>query len=186
MKKVLLVVMSLLFVAPSVQAKDKDEEYKVVVVKNEASGSYAYEQVVNVEGVTKEEMFNRAKKWIIANFKTSDNNIQFDEANLTIANTATVVMNAASGFNWAITSGLVNFKLNLQFKEGRYKFIFDNIAVQAVYSDGIVETVNYEQAQKNNKPAKHIRKETNEKLLAISTQLEQAIKTGGGKGKDDW
>jgi hypothetical protein len=186
MKKVLLVVMSLLMITPTMQAKDKEEEYKVVVVKNEANGSYAYEQVVNVEGVSKEEMFSRAKKWIISNFKTNDNNIQFDETNLTIANTATVVLKVASGFNWALTSGLVNFKLNLQFKDGRYKFVFDNIAVQAAYSDGIVETVNYEQVQRNNKPAKHIRKEINEKLLAIATQMEEVIKTGGGKGKDDW
>ncbi len=186
MNKVLLVVLSLMMASPVVQAKDKDEEYKVVVVKNAATGDYVFENVVNVEGVTKEEMFTRAKKWIIANFKTSDNNIQFDEANMSITNTATVVLKAASGFNWAITSGLVNFKLNLQFKDGRYKFVFDNIAVQCAYSDGIVETINYDQAQRNNKPAKHIRKEVNEKLLAIEMQLENTIKTGGDKAKDNW
>lgn len=185
MKKVLLVVLSLFMATPVIHAKDKEEEYKVVVVKDEPTGSYAYGQVVNVDNVSKEEMFTRAKKWIIANFKTGDNNIQFDEAGMNIANTATVVLKAASGFNWAITSGLVNFKLNLQFKEGRYKFVFDNIAVQCVYADGVVETVNYDHVQKNNKPAKHIRKEVNEKLLSISMQLEEAIKTGG-KGKDDW
>lgn len=184
MKKVWLVVLSLLVVAPALQAKDKEEEYKVVVVQGE-NGSYQYEQVVNVEGVSKEEMFKRAKNWIIANMKTEDNNIRFDEADLSITNTATVVIKAASGFNWAITHGLVNFKLNMMFKDGRYKFTFDNIAVQAAYADGIVETLGYDQLQKNNKPAKHIRKEVNEKLMNIATQLEQAIKTGN-KAKDNW
>lgn len=184
MKKVGLVVLSLLLAAPVLQAKDKEEDYKVVVVQGE-NGNYQYEQVVNVEGVSKEEMFKRAKSWIIANMKTEDNNIRFDETDLSITNTATVVMKAASGFNWAITHGLVNFKLNLMFKEGRYKIIIDNIAVHAAYADGIVETLGYDQLQRNNKPAKHIRKEVNEKLLSVATQLENAIKNGN-KAKDNW
>jgi hypothetical protein len=184
MKKVLLLALTLMMVTPAIQAKDKEEDYKTVVAKTE-DGNYQYEQVVTVEGVNKEEMFKRAKSWIIANLKTEDNNIRFDEADMSISNTATVIMKAASGFNWAITHGLVNFKLNLMFKDGRYKFAFDNIAVQAAYADGIVETLNYEQVQRNNKPAKHICKEVNEKLLQIATQLEKAIKTGS-TAKDNW
>lgn len=185
MKKIVwLILMPLMVTTSVVQAKDKEEEYKVVVAQGE-NGSYQYEQVVPVESVSKEEMFKRAKSWIIANMKTDDNNIQFDEAGMNITNTATLVMKPASGFNWAITHGLVNFKLHLMFKDGRYKFVFDNIAVQAAYADGIVETMGYDQVQRNNKPAKHIRKEVNEKLLGVATQLEQAIKTGG-KAKDNW
>lgn len=184
MKKILVAVLCLSIATPTLLAKEKDEEYKVVVIKSESSG-YVYENVVNVEGVSKEEMFKRAKTWIIANLKTEDNNINFDEAGMSITNTATLVLKAASGFNWAITHGVVNFKLNIMFKEGRYKFIFDNIVVQAAYADGIVETLNYDQLQRNNKPAKHIRKEVNEKLLAVSSQLEAAIKSGG-KANDNW
>jgi len=183
MKKILLVILSLLTVSPILNAKDED--YKVVVVKNETSGNYSYEEVVTVEGVAKEEMFRRAKSWIIANLKTDDNNIQFDENNLNITNTATIVLKAAHGFNWALTHALVNFKLNIQFKDGRYKFVFDNIVVQAAYADGIVETLNYDQVQRNNKPAKHLRQEVNEKLLAIATQLGDVVKNGAA-AKDDW
>ncbi|RQO31252.1 hypothetical protein DBR32_04590 [Taibaiella sp. KBW10] len=184
MKKIIL-ALALLAAAPQVQAKGGDSEYKVVVVKNEATGNVCYEQVTMVEGVAKQEMFNRAKKWIIANLKTNDNNIAFDETASSISNTATVVLKPASGFNWAITSGMINFKLNMQFKEGRYKFAFDNIVVQVAYADGIVETLNYDQIQRNNKPAKHIKKEVNEKLLAIAMQLETAIKQGN-TGNDNW
>lgn len=183
MKKILLVVLSLLSVSPALQAKDDD--YKVVVTKNETSGNYAYEEVINVEGIAKEEMFKRAKSWVIANLKTDDNNIRFDETNMNIINTATIVLKAAHGFNWALTHALVNFKLNIQFKDGRYKFVFDNIVVQAAYADGVVETLNYDQVQRNNKPAKHLRQEVNEKLLAIATQLEYAIKNGSAV-KDNW
>jgi hypothetical protein len=184
MKKVLLVALSLLMVAPAIQAKDKEEEYKVVVAKNER-GEYLYEGVINVENVAKEEMFKRAKEWIISNLKTEDNNISFDEANMHIANTASVVLKPGSGFNWNMTHIVVNFKLNLAFKDGRYKFVFDNIVVQAA-SPGIgLETLSYEQITRNNKPSKYVRKEVNEKLLSLSNQLEEAVKAGG-KANDNW
>lgn len=185
MKKILLAI-ALLAAAPAVQAKGDDPEYKVVVVKNETTGAMAYEAVTNVEGVSKEEMFKRAKQWIIANLKTNDNNISFDASNLSINNTATLVLKPAGGFNWAITSGLINFKLQVQFKDRRYRILMDNIVVQTAYADGIVETMAYDQIQRNNKPAKHIKQEVNEKLLAVAQQLEAAIKNGNIKSNDNW
>lgn len=185
MKKCLFLVMFLLISIPVLQAKDKEEDYKVVVDKNE-NGIYLYEGIVTVEGIDKAEMFKRAKNWIVSNLKTEDNNISFDETNMHIANTANIVLKPGSGFNWNISHMVVNFKLNLMFKDGRYKFVFDNIVVQAASANIGLETLSYEQITRNNKPSKHARKEVNEKLLAISTQLEQAIKTGVEKGKDDW
>lgn len=184
MKKILFIAfVAISFVTPKMYAKDDD--YKVVVAKNEASGSYSYESVVPVENVKKEEMFARAKKWIITNLKTADNNIQFDTTDLSITNSSTLILKSGRGFNWAITSGLMNFKLNLMFKDGRYKFVFDNIAVQIAYSDGVVETLNYDQVQRNNGPSKFIRKGVNEKLSGIEMQLETAVKNGGA-AKDNW
>lgn len=183
MKKILL-ALALIAAVPAM-GKGDDPDYKIVVVKNEATGASVYENVVNVEGVSKDEMFTRAKQWIVSNLKTDDNNIAFDAAGATINNTATLVLKPAGGFNWAITSGLINFKLHLQFKDGRYKFLFDNIVVQAAYADGIVETMGYEQILRNNKPAKHIKQEVNVKLEALAQQLEAAIKNGTAS-KDNW
>ncbi|WP_129019502.1 DUF4468 domain-containing protein [Edaphocola flava] len=183
MKKILLAI-ALLTAAPAVQAKETEPDYKVVVVKNE-SGAFTYESVVNIEGVTKEEMFNRAKQWIIANLKTNDNNIAFDANSLTINNSATLVLKPAGGFNWAITSGFINFKLNVQFKDGRYKFVFDNIVVQTAYM-GIVATAAYGDLKTNRKPVQYVRQEVNTNLLAIAQQLEAAIKNGSSKTSDNW
>lgn len=130
-------------------------------------------------------MFKRAKQWVLSNLKTGDNNIGFDDQNQTINNTATVVMNPGKGFNWAITHGLINFKIKLEFRDGRYKFVYDNIVVQAAYADGIVETMAYEIITRNNKPAKHIKTEVNEKLVALSQSLEAAVK-GAKSSNDNW
>src|SRR5262245_11861074 len=92
MKKVLFVALSLMMVSPMVQAKDKEEDVKSVLVKEENSDNYYYEGVVPVEGVTKEEMFKRAKEWVLSNFKTEDANTQFDDKELNIFSSTTVIL----------------------------------------------------------------------------------------------
>jgi hypothetical protein len=127
MKKVLLIAMILFFATPNMQAKDNDDSVKIVLVKEDNSDNYYYEGVVPVEGVTKEEMYKRAKDWVLANFKTGDNNSVFDEKELSIFNSPTIVLGKTK-----TTSGdYLNFKIKLLFKDGRYKFRFDNLIVQS-------------------------------------------------------
>ncbi len=184
MKKLVL-ILSLLTIQPTIStfAKEKNDATEVVV-KN-AAGSYTYEGVVTVENVSKEEMYKRAKQWVLSNLKTEDNNIGFNEENQTIINTASIVLKGGGGFNWAITHAVANFKIKLEFRDGRYKFVFDNIVVQAAYTDGIVETMAYETITRNNKPAKHIKNEVNEKLAALAQSLEATVK-GGNSSNDNW
>lgn len=184
MKKLALIV-SLLAIMPGTVTFAKEEKAPVEVVAKNANGSYSYENVVNVENVAKEEMFKRAQQWVLSNLKTGDNNIGFNEGNQTINNTATIVLAAGRGLNWAITHAVVNFKIQLEFREGRYKFIFNNIVVQAAYADGIVETMAYETITRNNKPARHIKKEVNEKLSVLASSLAAAVK-GGKTANDNW
>ena len=186
MRKILLVFALFTTVpATAVFAKgEKDKDVKEVVVKN-ATGAYSYEGVVAVENVSKEEMYKRSKQWVLSNLKTGDNNIGFDAEAQSINNTATIVMDPVGGFGWMITQGLFNFKIQLEFRDGRYKFIFDNIVVQSLYSTGIVETLAFEKITKNNKPAKHIKNEVNEKLAALAQSLEAAVK-GAKSSNDNW
>jgi len=183
MTKIWLLFIGIFLAAMPALSKDK-ENYRVVVAP-QSGGGYAFDSVVTADGLSKEQMFQRAKDWIISHFKTDDNNINYDAAGSSITTTSTIVLNTGSGFNWSITHCVCNFKLNIQFKNGRYRFVFDNIIVQAAYADGIVETLNYDQVQKNNAPAKHIRREVNEKLAAIAAQLAQAVQDGGA-GNNDW
>jgi hypothetical protein len=185
MKQIFILTISLLLLNAYSYADKKDADTKVVVIKKEGTEEYTYEDVVKIESVTKAEMFSRAKKYIIANFKTNDNNIQFDESNFSIVNTSTVILEPKTGLTWQITSGFINFKLSLDFKDGRYKFIFSNIVILATYIGGETETSDYSKIQRNNKPSKFMRDQVNEKLFSISSQLEKAIK-GEDKKANDW
>lgn len=185
MKKLALIV-SLLTIMPGTASFGKEDKNVVEVVVKNASGSYSYENVVNVGNVSKEEMFKRAKQWVLSNLKTDDNNIGFNEEQQTINSTATLVMTPGGGFSWTITHGLINFKLKLEFRDGRYKFVFDNIVVQAVFGGGGgVVTLPYEKLNKKQKPAKYMIDQVNEKLGALAMSLEAAVK-GNKSENDNW
>lgn len=186
MKKILLLAIALLTIAPALTAKDKDkdEEVKIVLVKEENSDNYFYEGVVPVEGVTKEEMFKRAKQWVLANLKTSDNNLQFDEQQFTIVNSSTIVVPPKRKTTLIVDKCLVNFKLLIQFKEGRYKFRFDNLVVY-LEQGFVTQTTAYSpQFTKYKNENKYIENELNKALTGLEIGLENQVK--GTSTQDDW
>jgi hypothetical protein len=184
MKKVLLVALSLLMVAPAIQAKDKEDEVKIVLIKEENSDSYYYEGIVPVEGVSKEEMFKRAKVWVLSNFKTGDVNSRIDETNLTIFNSPTILVRPAKAHN----DDYVNFKLNLFFKDGKYKFRFDNLIIKT-NNDPYASPTPY----KEGKIFKGMWGNYNQNLIAsinislfgLAVDLEKTIK-GTKTSSDNW
>lgn len=176
MKKVLLVALSLLMITPAMQAKDKEEEVKIVIVKEDNSDNYYYEGIVPVEGVTKEEMFKRAKQWVLSNFKTGDNNAQFDEQDLSIFNSPTIVLKSEQAF--------LNFKISILFKEGKYKFRFDNLVITAQIN-GRNYTNPYGPKRFGKGFFKNVMIESNQVLSALTLDLDNVIK-GIKTKKDDW
>lgn len=179
MKKILLLAVLLLVAASQMQAKGDKEEVKIVLVKEENSDNYYYEGVVPVEGISKEEMFKRAKEWVLSNLKTGDNNAQFNEQELVIYNNPTISVKV-KGF----PDGYANFKIKISFKDGRYKFIFDNVIViydskTKPYTDADVMFYGY------GRTSQKLVKGINQSFAQISADLENAIKGNTAK-KDDW
>ena len=183
MKKVLLIAITLLFTTPIVKAQDKDEKVKMVLVKEENSDNYYYEGVVPVEGVTKEEMFKRAKAWVLSNFKTGDNNSQFDETNFEIYNSPTIIVKKGDNY--------VNFKIKLQFKDGKYKFRFDNLIVQPHWAiTPPQEPVPYNGVKLYGRYGKKFNRffieNINTAFVGMASSLETSIKGISTKKDDNW
>ncbi|WP_129019501.1 DUF4468 domain-containing protein [Edaphocola flava] len=126
MKKILL-ALSLVLVAPMTNAKEKDKSEVSEVLVKDVTGKYVYEGVVNVENISKDEMFKRAKNWVQETFKTGDNNIRFDDKEYSIINSPTVIFQNGKKGILDYYGGLISFKLVIQFKDGKYKFHFDNV-----------------------------------------------------------
>jgi|GEM_PF-1428700 len=124
-------------------------------------------------------MFERAKAFVLENFKTSDNNIQFNEKDLQIVNAGVIILEGTKSNH--PPQSYCNFKINIEFKEGRYKVKFDNIIVQPKYG---YEARAYENIRKNNSFDKHLRKKVNEALPECSSKLERAIRNK--PEQNDW
>lgn len=64
----------------------KGQEAAFAFKKDDVSGDAYYEEVVQLDNVKQADIYKRAKTWIIANFKTEDNNINFDEKEYQMVN----------------------------------------------------------------------------------------------------
>ena len=158
--------------------------------KDESTGDYYYEEVVQADGLKKEVMFERAKNWIIANFKTGDNNIKFDDKDFAIDNSAAVKIDQKSFFTSAIQEGAYNFKFHVWFKDDRYKIRVDNIMYYVLIKYGTDLTPNsfsYGDL-KNNKMGKYLKEQASEKTNSVIAVFKNAVLTeqASPAKKDDW
>ncbi|MBL7719840.1 MAG: DUF4468 domain-containing protein, partial [Flavipsychrobacter sp.] len=74
---------------------------------------YSYEKVFEAPGKTKEQIFDALKSWVIKTVKSQSNTNYFDEAG---KGTVSTTISYPVAFN-----STVDFKLNIDIKEGQYK-----------------------------------------------------------------
>jgi hypothetical protein len=91
-----------------------------ILTKN-TSGAYSFEKVFDAPGKSKTEIFNSIKSWVIKNIKSQSNTNYFDEANQNISTTPVFLVSF---------DGTVNFKLNLEIKDGKYRLTANSFVYQ--------------------------------------------------------
>ncbi|MCK0199125.1 DUF4468 domain-containing protein [Ornithobacterium rhinotracheale] len=110
MKKVLLLLFLCLF------AMTKAQEAKPL----------GFTKVVEVPGVSKENLYNRAKLWVSDNFKKVDYVVDVDDKEGGVLICKSNFPIQKDGF-WGIDfDGRINFTLKLLFKDGKYKYELTN------------------------------------------------------------
>lgn len=171
-------------------AQDESEYFK----KDEVSGDYYHEEVVEMAGLKKEEMFERAKKWVIANFKTADNNIKFDDKEFNIVNSAAIKIDKKMFTGVNIKDGAYDFKFQVWFKDGKYKVRVDNLMFYIIVerSGGFAEkgdkneTYSYADL-KDNKWGNYLKKQASEKTASVLSVFNNAVKSESAPtNKNDW
>jgi hypothetical protein len=84
-------------------------------------GKFYFEEVVQVDSVSKDQLFNRAEQWFVQAFNTHKpvKTVNPEEGYITIESFYTVPVAAfAEPLDYC-----VNFKLSLYFKDNRYKYV---------------------------------------------------------------
>lgn len=175
----------------SLHAQEKNQN---LFVKDEITNEYYFEQVMPAEGLKKTVMFERAKNWVTANLKTSDNNISADEQSGTIVNSAAIKIDRKMFVGLEIHEGYYDFKLNLSFKDDKYKIRVDNIMYYLIIeqSGGFAEkgmkprTYTYGDLE-DNKMGRYLKKQVSEKTLSLLEILNKVIvEAKEEKKSDNW
>lgn len=165
------------------------QEQQFSLKKDESNSDYYYEEVVLLENLKQADIYQRAKTWLIANFKTADNNINFDEKEYTMTNATAIKIDAKKTMGWAIYEGLYDFKFHVWVKEGKYKFRIDNISYNmfyASYPDG-KKTKNGSYGDiSDNKIGKYLKEQADEKLAQVVTAFKKGMATEQKQDKKDW
>lgn len=96
------------------------------------SGEIEYTEVVQVGGIDSKELFVRAKEWLALTFVSSESVIEFEdkEAGKIIGNGNI----DAIGISQFVDYGIVKFRIEIQVKDNRYKYSFNNIRHKKPYT----------------------------------------------------
>lgn len=183
MKKIIYTLSLLLMSVLSVKAQD------FVLTEDKNSGEGYYEEVVQIPNVSQQDLYQRAKEWIIANFKTADNNIGFDEKEFSIVNSGAFKVDQKKTMGWAVYDGTTDFKFHVWLKDGKYKFRIDNVSFHILYAswpDGMkTKTENYSDLG-DSKMGKYLKEQANDNFGALVKAFKGGMAKQQTQKKNDW
>lgn len=154
-----------------------------------------YDEVIELEGVSKDDLFNRGNHWMINVFKDPNKVIQLKdkEGGQIIGKGNFSYKQSKNGWGASIqTEGVVNFTVKLFFKEGRYRYILTDFTHDANWPFGLVTDASdcgckFPLANKKWKWNiwNDLKEQINAKVETIVNSLESSMKKKTGVD-DEW
>ena len=96
------------------------------------SGSFILDTVINVKDVLKQELYNRAKNWVISTVRTSDKTVVFDDTEFNeIRTDVTLALPKFTGVS-------VNFKISIYLKDNKCRFVSESFIYNYIGQGGVV------------------------------------------------
>ncbi len=148
------------------------------------TGEYEYKEVIQVEGISKQQILERAEKWITLYYKDPKYSIDSTNTlkNLGLHNFSWIFMDTKN-----ISLQLI-YDIEIKTKDNRYKYVFSNLRIGKIILGDIdaVELKNYI----SRFPTKYqidIEEPIDTELTKAALSLENYIRTGKFvKDEDDW
>ena len=152
-------------------------------------------ETVEVDSLSKSELYQNAKQWILSRFMTSDNIVEFDdEKNETINVTGNILMDklkflqGAMGYFVKTSGNKITFKLRFDFKEGKFRYTFSNMIYSfdqiGTPNKGYVQNPLYEITDLPKKKIALVNAEANEKLSEVISELKEKVSYNAAN--DEW
>ncbi len=177
---ILLAAIAITALALQPTMAQEHKEPPVTLVRTEGSG-FTFEKIIDLPGVTKEQAYDRAKQWILNNFKTADNNTSFDDKGKDHINTSTAMM--LDKRKWWTDPPYVSFKFSISFKDNKMKI---NAAQFLISIDGLgysnLNAAPFDDFKFAKKDKTFIYESFDQKFSATVAALQEAA----SKDKNNW
>jgi len=165
------------------------------IPKDSVTGLYSYQGVVKVDSVSKEQLYSRAKAWILKTLKSSDNMVELDDKDFnSITGSGTIITDRIRGgggpFAYTYENAKLNFKVTAQFKDGRLKYSFDNFSYAADkmfnghYNGAVLSTLEHLDLPKKEKEA--ILNDAAEKMKMLVGSFTNEVSKVNAANKENW
>lgn len=169
--KTVLILLALVWAAPAWAQKEDAEPPKV-------DGLYRYEGVVEVDGATADQLFDRARLWAFdafTSFKDVNHTTDRESGTILIVGNTGNLPSRKFGFT-GIGGGIVKFKMSIYVKDGRYKYVVTDLVHKGTHRNhsdlGALETT-----KSRGMPIKEIKAHTHRMLSTQIEKLDKAMRT---------
>ncbi|MDY0216281.1 MAG: DUF4468 domain-containing protein [Bacteroidales bacterium] len=163
--------------------RSKKEPEAPQMPMDSTSMQITYREVVEVKG-TKAELFARFTEWVQSHYKTSSviKNAEEESGLVEVSSRVKIYGTAKDGTK--IMSGLVNYNLTMELKDGRYRYTFTRFSLKAQAFQPIEPWL--DQTKKEWFPARFDNlREVDEQIKEIIVSLKEGMEPKEVV-KDDW
>ncbi len=171
-----------------------DLQAQAQIPKDSVNNVYSYQGVVKVDSATKQQLYFKAKAWILKTLKSTDNIVELDDKEFnSITASGTIIMNKIGGngpFSSSLDDAKLNFKVIVQFKEGKLKYAFENFTysasrlVQGKYKGAVSSAL--ENLDLDKKEKEQVLNDVAAKMNILITSFKTDISNTLSKPKNDW
>lgn len=185
--KIIIVTLLIIFSLHSVQSLGNVTSDTTNVVVITSGDENYFERVIPMPSQTKDVLYKKAKAWVLSTMKTTDQNISFDEENFKIVNSgAKTIDPKKNSAAFLISEGAFNFKILLEFKDGKYRVRIDNFQILTRANTGfnIKDKSRSYSELSDNKEGKYIKEQIDEKLTVLIRSLNVSLASDAQKNSD--
>jgi hypothetical protein len=167
MKKLLLMSM---LTAIAFNSNGQDKLMDILPLKE---GVVTYTNVLQVDGVNKEELYTRAKKWFVTMYKSANDAIQLDDKE-----NGEIVGKGNFKITYYARDPIINHTVTISVKDGRFKYQITDLA----YSDKQGDKFPIEAFPKGWAGKKKLYETIDREVNSIIASIEKSMKSKA----DEW
>ncbi len=145
--KLLFMILAFLPILSIAQKNKKDKSKSDASVQKESimplvDSQVVYTEVIKIDSVNKDELYNRAKRFFVSTYKSANDVIQLDDKeNGQIIGKGIIVVNYNMGIAGYQKTNVYH-TITITAKDGRYKYEIKDLIVD-YYSSGTIINVTY-------------------------------------------